>query len=132
MSPLPITGNFYGGFYFRDTGPVGVATIALLARARMQRDGLEAAILGQPRHADVYQFAIVPSGAEFHGERNGDGGAYGSQQALDQGQIAQQTRAAIAGDYFLDRASEVDVDDIEAHVLAVARGVRHHLRIGSE
>ena len=37
--------------------PIGLAAIALLARARMQRDGLQAAILGQPRHADGHQFA---------------------------------------------------------------------------
>ena len=48
------------------------------------------------------------------------------------GKIAQQAGAAVAGHHFLHRTSEVDIDDIEAHILAMARGVRHHGRIGTE
>ena len=40
--------------------------------------------------------------------------------------------AAVAPDYFLHRAAEVDIDVIEAEVLAVARGIGHHLGIGAE
>ena len=69
--------NLHRGFYFRDAGPIGMPAIALLARARMQRDRLNSAILGQPRHLHRDQFAIVPAGAELHGERNRDRGAHG-------------------------------------------------------
>ena len=47
MSPLPITGILHRGLHFGDAGPVGLAAVALLAGARMQRHGLQAAILGQ-------------------------------------------------------------------------------------
>ena len=55
-----------------------------------------------------------------------------AQQPLDQGKVAQQAGASIARHHFLHRAAEVDIDDIEAQVLAVARGVRHHGRVGAE
>ena len=37
------------------------------------------------------------------------------QNLLDQRQIAQQARAAVARHHFLHRAAEVDIDDVEAH-----------------
>ena len=55
-----------------------------------------------------------------------------AQDTLDQRKIAQQAGAAVAGHHFFHRASEVDVDDVEAHVLAIARGVGHHVRVGAE
>ena len=51
---------------------------------------------------------------------------------LDQRQVAQQARAAVALHHLVHRAAEVDIDDVEAQVLADARGVGHHLRIGAE
>ena len=98
----------------------------------MERDGLQAAILGQTRHLHGDQFLVVPAGAELHGERNRNRGAHFTQDALDQRQVAQQARAAVALDHFVHRAAEVDVEDIEAQILADARGVGHHRGIGAE
>ena len=48
------------------------------------------------------------------------------------GKIAQQTRSAVALHHFVHRAAEIDIDDIEPHILANAGGIGHHRRIGSE
>ena len=58
--------------------------------------------------------------------------AHLAQKPFDQRQIAQQSRAAVALHHFLHRAAEVDIDDIEAQILADARGVGHHRGIGAE
>ena len=55
-----------------------------------------------------------------------------AQKLFHQRQVAKQPGAAIALHYFIDRAAEVDVQDVEPEVLAYPRGVRHHSRIGSE
>jgi len=49
-----------------------------------------------------------------------------------EGQIAQQARAAVAFHDFVHRAAEVDIDDIEAAVLAHARGIGHDGGVGTE
>ena len=54
------------------------------------------------------------------------------QDAFDQRKIAEQAGAAIAGHDLFDRAAEIDIDDIETQILAIARGIRHYLRIGAE
>src|ERR1700676_1891454 len=51
--------------YFADARPVGGSAVALLAGARVQGDGLETAILGEARHANRHQLAIVPTRPEF-------------------------------------------------------------------
>ena len=54
------------------------------------------------------------------------------QQTLHQRQIAQQAGAAVALDHLIHGAAEVDIEDIEAQVLADARGIGHHGRVGAE
>src|SRR5262249_44511922 len=49
-----------------------------------------------------------------------------------QRQIAQQPGTAVAADYLLNRTPEVDIDVVEAQILAIARGISHHLRIRTE
>ncbi len=75
---------------------------------------------------------IVPAGAELHGERDGDGGAYIAQQRSDQRQVAQQAGAAVALDDFVDGAAEVEIEDVEAEILADAGGVGHDGWVGAE
>ena len=122
MSPLPITGILTAAFTSAMRRPIGLAAITLLAGAGMQRDGLQAAIFRQPRHLHGDQFAIVPAGAVFQSERNVDGGAHLAQEPFDQRQIAEQTGAAVALHYFIHGAAEIDVEDVEAEVLADAGG----------
>src|ERR1035441_4083021 len=57
--------DVHGGFHFGDTRPIGLAAIALLTRAGMQRYSHHSAILGQPRQADSDQLPVVPAGAEL-------------------------------------------------------------------
>ena len=120
--------DLHRGLHFGDAGPIGMTAIALLARARVQRDGRQAAVFGQLGHLHVDQFLVVPSGAEFHRQRNGNGRLHGAQKSFDQRQIAQQAGTAIAPDHFLHRAAEVDIDVIEAQILAIPRGIGHDLR----
>ena len=51
---------------------------------------------------------------------------------LDAGQVAQQAGAAVAGDDALGGAAEVEVDDVEAGVLADAGGLGEGLGVGAE
>ena len=98
----------------------------------MQGDGVEAAILGELGHGDGDQVVIAPAGAVLHGERDGDGGADFAQHAFHQRQIAQQAGAAVALDDFVDRAAEVEIEDVEAQVLADARGFGQDGGVGAE
>ena len=45
--------DLHRGLDFRDAAPVGLAGVALLARARVQRDGVHAAVLGHPGQLHV-------------------------------------------------------------------------------
>ena len=76
--------------------------------------------------------SIVPAGAILHREGNGDGLAHLAQQPLHQRQVAQQPGAAVALHHLIDRTAEVDVEDVEAQVLAHAGGIGHDCRIGAE
>ena len=122
----------HGSFHFGDARPIGLAAVALLARAGMQREGSHAAIFGQARQADRDELLVVPAGAELDGERNGNGRAHLAQQPLHQGQVAQQAGAAVAFHHFVHRAAEVDIHHVEAQVLADARGIGHDGGIGPE
>ena len=68
----------------------------------------------------------------FHGERNRDGGAHFAQHAADQRQIAQQARPAIALHHLIHRTSEIQIEYVEAQILADARRLGQHRRIGAE
>ena len=98
----------------------------------MEGHGLQSTVFGEAGHLRGDDLALVPTGAAFHGKRDGDGLADGSQEALHQGQIAQQTGPAVALDHLVDGAAEVDIDDVEPEVLANARGIRHDVGIGAE
>jgi len=124
--------NLYRGLHLGDAAPVRLAAIPLLACARMERDGLQAAIFCEARHLKRHQLEVVPSGAELHGERNGNRLADFAQQAFHQRQIAQQTGAAIAFHYLVDGAAEVDVENVKAKIFANACGIGHDGGVGAE
>ena len=112
--------------------PVGVAAIALLARARMQRDRLQTAILGQLRHLTATSSWSFQPARNFIVNGIVMAARTVAQNRLHQRQIAQQARAAVALHHLIHRAAEVDVDNVEAQVLADARRFRHHGRVGAE
>ena len=69
------------------------------------------------------EVAVVPAEAELDGEGNRHGGADSLEDLPDQGQVAKQAAASVAGDDALGGAAEVQVDEIEAGVLDDACGV---------
>jgi len=124
--------NFHGGFDRGDAGPVGFAGIALFAGARVEGDGLEAAILGHAGHFDHYEFFIIPARPELAGERDRDGFADSPQDRFDERQIAQQAGAAVAFHDFVHGTAEVDVENIEAQVFTDFSGRGHGFGVGAE
>ncbi len=54
------------------------------------------------------------------------------QNLLHQRQIAQQAGAAVAFHDLVHRAAEIDVDNVEAQILADLGGVGHDVRVGAE
>ena len=62
--------NFYRLFNVGDAGPIGASGVALFARPRMEGDGGDADVLRHAGDFDVDQFAVIPAGAELHGQRN--------------------------------------------------------------
>src|ERR1700722_16866291 len=82
--------NLHRGFHFGDARPIGLAAVALLAGARVERNGLQSTVLREARHLDGHQFTIVPPRTELHGEWDGQNFAYFAQQSLDQWEVAEQ------------------------------------------
>jgi hypothetical protein len=115
-----------------DPLPARVAGVALLAGAAMQRDGVQAAVLGDLRQLHADDVGVVPAEPELHGEGNRDGLADPLEDDLDERQVAQQTGAAVAVHDALGRAAEVQVDDIEARILADACAVGERLGVRAE
>ena len=98
----------------------------------MKRNRLQTAILGELRHAHCDELFVIPTGAIFQRERNRDGGTHRAQQLLHQGQVAQQARSAVALDDLIHRTAEVNIQNVEAKILADARGIGHDGGVGAE
>ena len=88
-------GNLYSSFDLGDAGPVGFSAVTLLAGAGVEGNRLETAVLGEAPHADGDQLLVIPAGTELHSERNGDGGANFTEDALDEREVAEETGASI-------------------------------------
>ncbi len=61
---------------------------------------------------------VIPAGAEFASQLNRDGFASFPQNRFHQWQIAQQAGTAVALDHLVYGAAEVDIDNVEATILA--------------
>ena len=133
ISPLPITGILTAAFTSAMRRPIGLARCS---PARACADAAPRPAGRNPRPGAPCRTAT--SSRSFHPARNfmvngnGDGLAHLAQQPLHQRQVAQQAGAAVALHHFVHRAAEIEVEDVEAQVLADARGVGHHRRIGAE
>ena len=110
---------------------LGLAGKPAGARAAVQRQQLDAALLGDFRHAQRIPAVAVPSGAEFEGHGNLDGADHRIQNASYQRLIAQQRGAGHGVAYLLCRTAHVDVDDLCAFRDVVASCLGHHSRIGA-
>ena len=75
---------------------------------------------------------IVPAHAELDGEGNRDRFADGAKDLADFGEIAQQAGASVAAHDALGRATEIQVDRVEAGILNNPRRFGQGLRIGAE
>ena len=93
---------------------------------------MQSAIFGDLAHLDGDDAVVVPAGAEFAGKRNLDRRTDFSQDAFDEGHVAQQARAAVALDDLLDRAAEIHVHGVKAEVFNDPRGVGEHGGVGAE
>ncbi len=71
-------GDADGVFDLGDVVPAGLAGVALLAGAGVERDGVEAAVFGELRERDADDVVVVPAEAELDGERNCNRGAHGT------------------------------------------------------
>ncbi len=127
-----MTGILTASFSARDPLPARLPAVTLLARARVQRDRGEPAILGHLRQIHVDNFLVAPPGAKLHRERNRHRRAHRLEDIADERQVAQQPRAAIALHDLLRRAAEVQIDQVEAEVLHHARGVGQRRGIAAE
>ena len=125
-------GNPDGLLDLADQRPIGPAGVALRSCSSVDRDGLQAAVLGDASHLHRDDGLFIPSGAELAGEGNLHRRSYRAQNVFDQGQVAEQSGPAIAFDDFLDRAAEVEVDRVETEVLDDAGGIGENLRIGAK
>jgi hypothetical protein len=72
---------------------------------------------------------VIPAGSKFASQRDGNCGTNLSQNGFNQGQVTEQSRSAIAFDDLVNRAAEIDVDNVETAFLANSGGFRHDLRI---
>ena len=68
--------SFDGVALSRKAVPAGVAGVALLPRARVQRDGIQAALLRKPREWNADDVVIVPAQPELNREGNGHRAAH--------------------------------------------------------
>ena len=112
--------------------PLRLPAVTLLPRARVQRNRVQPLGLRHSRQFDADNLFLVPAHAELYGEGNCDRLAHGAKDLADLGQVAQQSRAAVAANHALGRASQVQVDGVEARLLHNARSIGKRLRIGPE
>src|SRR5260221_8457405 len=101
-------GNAHGLLDGGDEIPVGLAGVALHARARVDGDGFDADGFRELGDVNGYDGILVPAGAQLDGERDFYGGAHRAEDLLEQRHVAQQAGASALHD-FLGGAAEIDV-----------------------
>ncbi len=115
-----------------DVLPARLAGVAVLAGAGVQGDGVQAAVFGDA--CELTQTMLL----SFQPMRNltvkgiETAARTRLKMTLDEGQVAQEAGAAVAADDALGGAAEVQVDDVEAGVLADAGGVGQGFGVGAE
>ena len=97
-------GDAYGLLDGGDEVPVGTAAVALGSGARVDGDPLDSGVLGHSRYVHGDHGVFVPAGAEFDGEGNFYGRTHGTENFVEQREIAQQA-GATALDYFFGGAA---------------------------
>src|SRR5690606_1698566 len=118
-----------------DDLPVRLARVTLGTGAAVDGDGFHAAVLEDAADLDGVDGPVVPADADLggHGDPVADGiphpGGHGGKGRA----VLQQRGAAVLGDDLVDRAAEVDVDEIGAFpVDDLAGGFAHPLAVAAE
>jgi hypothetical protein len=76
---------------------------------------------------------MTPAAADLHRRRQRDGRTHGSDDLLHQVQILQAARAAVSAHHLLDRAAEVDVEEVWlVRLLDERRGLGHCRSLGAK
>ena len=125
-------GDVDGSFDFGDVFPAGLAGVALFAGAGVDSDGVEAGVLGEFGEGNADDVVVVPAEAVLDGEGNCNCGAHRFEDGGDEGQVAEEAAASIAGDDAFGGAAEVEVDHVEAGLLDDAGGVGEGGGVGAE
>ena len=97
----------------------------------MDGDGFDADALGHLGNLDRDNIIFIPAGTNFDGKRNFYRGADGAEKFFEMHEVAQQAGAATF-DHFFYRATEIDIDLIEAEVFGERGGRGHDGGIGAE
>ena len=133
MSPLPSTGMETCAFSAADRVPVGLAGVRLLCGSAVQRDGRAAGFLGDPAGIEEGLMIMVDAdpGLDRHwyavrcGRSDGSGQDHSKPVAF----VRQRRATTLAGDLG-DRAAEVQIDMIDAVLVAQdLGGLRHDRRV---
>lgn len=112
--------------------PIGMSAVALFSGPAVECNGLQATILGEAAHLHIDMLVIVPSAAEFAGQRDTNGGSNLSEKGFDQRQVAEQARASVTLDHFFDGTAEINIDGIKTDIFTGSGGVGHHLRVAAK
>ena len=132
MSPEAITGTST-----RETSSAvsewsAVPGVHLPRRARMEGQRRRAR-LDEPRpDLEARARAVLGAAAHLHRDRQRRGRRDGRDDARGVIRVVEQRRAGAGLRHLLDRAAEVDVDDVRARGLDRARGLGHRDRVGAE
>src|SRR5438094_8919213 len=117
----------------RDLVPARGAGVHLRARTWVEREDARARVLASPRDRDRVAHHVVPAAADLARHRQMCTLNDATNDLLDKRQITQAARAAVAPNDFLDRATEVDVDELGTeHVGDECGRLPHGGGIGAE
>src|SRR5260370_42320241 len=122
-------GDAHGFLDRSDDVPVGLAGVALHARARMHRHSFHTDGFGKLGNIDGDDGVFVPAGAQLNGERNFYGSTHSVEDLLEQRHVAQQAGAA-ALHYFFGWAAPIYVAPVVPKIFDHARGFGHDFRVG--
>jgi hypothetical protein len=116
-----------------DLLPAGPAAVHVGSRPRVE--GEHACPASLAAQGDLHRHAqlLAVAAPDLHRHRNGHRGRYRPDDVLNQVQVPQAPRPAVPLDHLLDRAAEVDVEEVgTVHVVHERRRLRHGSRIGAE
>src|SRR5436190_8246368 len=117
----------------RDLFPTRGATVHLRSRSRMNRECARACVLTAQRDTHGIAHLFAPSAANLHRDRQMCVLRNRANDRLNQIEILEATRSAVSPHDFLNRTTEVDVDELRLKNFRNERGsFSHSCWIGSK